>query len=173
MSSLQPQSCAPSAPPSQQYWLLLPPPPLQLSLMADFSSNSWSLPPSPLPAPRIIASVPPVPSLGGCEMNPSVLRCSQEFVLRSPLGLAESRSPPSPPHQTPPGLRALPPGRRQLAFDSGHIGSCGVATEGTVVTIAVSPGPPGRLASQCFLSLFVRVPNFKMKCEYILCVGAM
>lgn len=34
-------------------------------------------------------------------------------------------------------------------------------------------GPTGCIASQCFLSLFVRVPNFKMKCEYILCVGAM
>lgn len=59
-------------------------------------------------------------------------------------------------------------------FDSGHVGSLGAAGGAGMQLAGVrGVGPSGCVASQCFLSLFVRVPNFKMKCEYILCVGAM
>lgn len=70
-------------------------------------------------------------------MNPSVLRCSQEFlfVLSSPLGLAEITVPivPAPlPADKPSLSRALPPspeGQQRAAggFDSGHVSSFGAA----------------------------------------------
>lgn len=75
------------------------------------------------PPPCVIASIWPILQLGGCEMNPSVLRCSQEFlfVLSSPLGLAEITVPilPAPlPADKPSLSRALPPSPRRAAEGS-------------------------------------------------------
>lgn len=69
-------------------------------------------------------------------MNPSVLRCSQEFlfVLSSPLGLAEITVPilPAPLPADKPShehFHLLPEGQQRAAggFDSGHVGSFGAA----------------------------------------------